>query len=53
MDVNDDLDPLETSEWLDALRAVQQHRGTERSQATLSTHWWTRRGATGRTCHIH
>jgi pyruvate dehydrogenase E1 component len=26
-----DLDPLETQEWLDALRAVQQHLGPERA----------------------
>jgi pyruvate dehydrogenase E1 component len=37
MDVNDDLDPLETSEWLDALRAVQQHRGTERTNYLVNS----------------
>ncbi|TXT34806.1 MAG: pyruvate dehydrogenase E1 component, partial [Comamonadaceae bacterium] len=31
MNVNDDLDTLETGEWMDALRAVQQHRGTGRT----------------------
>src|SRR3989339_330645 len=31
MNVNDDLDPVETDEWSDALRAVQQHRGSGRS----------------------
>ena len=25
MNVNDDLDPIETIEWVDALRAVAQH----------------------------
>ena len=29
MNVNDDLDPVETSEWTDALHAVQQHRGAD------------------------
>ncbi|MGB8419198.1 pyruvate dehydrogenase (acetyl-transferring), homodimeric type [Paraburkholderia sp.] len=37
MNVNDDLDPLETSEWLDALRAVQQHRGTERTNYLVNS----------------
>src|SRR3989339_604754 len=31
MNVNDDLGPVETDEWSDALRAVQQHRGSGRS----------------------
>ena len=31
MEINRDLDPLETQEWLDALRAVQQHLGPERA----------------------
>jgi pyruvate dehydrogenase E1 component len=26
-----DLDPIETEEWRDALKAVQQHRGAERA----------------------
>ncbi|MDP2693792.1 MAG: hypothetical protein Q8O58_02835 [Gallionella sp.] len=26
MNVNDDLDPVETDEWTDARRAVQQYR---------------------------
>jgi len=26
-----DLDPLETTEWMDALGAVKQHRGPERA----------------------
>jgi len=30
MDVSKDVDPLETREWLDALRSVQQNRGAER-----------------------
>ncbi len=31
MATNRDLDPLETQEWLDALKAVQQHQGAERA----------------------
>jgi len=31
VEINRDLDPLETQEWLDALRAVQQHQGSERA----------------------
>ncbi len=31
MEINRDLDPLETQEWLDALRAVQQYQGSERA----------------------
>ena len=31
----DDNDPLETREWLDALRAVAQHRGTGRAKYLL------------------
>ncbi len=31
MEPNRDLDPLETQEWLDALRAVQQYQGAERA----------------------
>ncbi len=31
MEMNQDVDPLETGEWLDALRAVHQHRGPERA----------------------
>ena len=27
-----DLDPTETGEWVDALSAVQQHRGSERTK---------------------
>jgi pyruvate dehydrogenase E1 component len=30
MDVSKDIDPLETREWLDALRSVQQNRGADR-----------------------
>ncbi|MFT4069095.1 pyruvate dehydrogenase (acetyl-transferring), homodimeric type [Paraburkholderia sp.] len=37
MNANDDLDPLETGEWLDALRAVQQHRGAERSNYLVNS----------------
>ncbi|MGF6766134.1 pyruvate dehydrogenase E1 component [Paraburkholderia sp. GAS33] len=37
MNANDDLDPLETGEWLDALRAVQQHRGTERTNYLVNS----------------
>ena len=31
MTINRDLDPLETQEWLDALKAVQQYQGSERA----------------------
>src|SRR5215217_4490222 len=31
MNTTGDLDPGETSEWIDALSAVQQHRGSERA----------------------
>ena len=31
-----DLDPIETGEWVDALRAVQQHRGGERSNYLIN-----------------
>ena len=31
-----DLDPTETGEWVDALRAVQQHRGGERSNYLIN-----------------
>ena len=31
-----DLDPIETEEWVDALRAVQQHRGGERSNYLIN-----------------
>ena len=31
-----DHDPIETSEWLDALGAVQQHRGSERTNFLLN-----------------
>ena len=31
MNTTGDLDPGETSEWVDALSAVQQHRGSERA----------------------
>jgi len=36
MNANDDLDPLETSEWMDALRAVQAHRGIPRTRYLVS-----------------
>ena len=36
MSTSPDTDPLETSEWLDALRAVQQVRGTERTNHIVS-----------------
>ena len=32
-----DLDPLETQEWLDALRAVQQYQGSERANFLVDT----------------
>ena len=31
-----DLDPTETGEWIDALGAVQQHRGSERTNFLLN-----------------
>ena len=31
-----DLDPIETEEWRDALKAVQQHRGLERARDLVS-----------------
>src|SRR5690242_1300244 len=31
MNTTGDLDPGETSEWIDALSAVQQHRGSDRA----------------------
>ncbi|MDQ5909042.1 MAG: pyruvate dehydrogenase component [Pseudomonadota bacterium] len=31
MEINHDLDPLETREWLDALKAVEQHQGPQRA----------------------
>ena len=31
-----DLDPVETQEWLDALSAVQQHRGAERANFVVN-----------------
>ncbi len=31
-----DLDPIETEEWLDALKAVLQHRGPERARDLMS-----------------
>ncbi|HRW67687.1 MAG TPA: pyruvate dehydrogenase (acetyl-transferring), homodimeric type, partial [Candidatus Competibacter sp.] len=37
MATNRDLDPLETQEWLDALRAVQQHQGPERANFLVDT----------------
>lgn len=37
MNVNDDLDPLETGEWMDALRSVQQHRGIERTNYLVNS----------------
>jgi pyruvate dehydrogenase E1 component len=31
MNLNDDVDPIETTEWVDALRSVAQHRGPQRT----------------------
>jgi len=31
-----DLDPTETGEWVDALSAVQQHRGSERTNYLIN-----------------
>ncbi|HEY1313739.1 MAG TPA: pyruvate dehydrogenase (acetyl-transferring), homodimeric type [Steroidobacteraceae bacterium] len=36
MDVSKDVDPLETREWLDALRSVQQNRGADRVDFLMS-----------------
>ena len=36
MSTTGDLDPIETSEWIDALSAVQQHRGGERTNYLLN-----------------
>jgi pyruvate dehydrogenase E1 component len=35
MDIRQDLDPVETKEWIDSLNAVLQHRGPERAQFIL------------------
>ena len=45
-----DLDPIETGEWLDALSAVQQHRGGERSQLHRQPPGRRRAGAKASTC---
>jgi pyruvate dehydrogenase E1 component, homodimeric type len=37
METMPDKDPLETTEWLDALRSVQQHRGNERANYLVET----------------
>ena len=31
MDIRRDVDPTETQEWVDSLKAVSQHRGPERT----------------------
>src|SRR5215212_7787116 len=36
MNTTGDLDPGETSEWIDALSAVQQHRGSERASYLIN-----------------
>ena len=36
MSTTGDLDPTETSEWVDALSAVQLHRGGERANYLLN-----------------
>ena len=36
MEAMPDKDPLETTDWLDALQAVQQHRGAERANYLLT-----------------
>ena len=36
MNSNDDVDPVETREWLDALRAVEAHRGLERANYLIN-----------------
>ncbi len=35
MDIRQDVDPTETREWVDSLKAVLQHRGPERAQFIL------------------
>ena len=45
-----DLDPLETQEWLDALSAVQRHRGAERANFVVNRRRRQRRAAKGCTC---
>ena len=36
MNMNDDADPAETGEWLDALKAVELHRGQERANLLVN-----------------
>ena len=36
MNMNDDADPAETDEWLDALKAVELHRGHERANVLVN-----------------
>ena len=36
MSMSSDLDPTETGEWVDALSAVQQHRGPERTNYLIN-----------------
>ena len=36
MNINDDADPAETGEWLDALKAVELHRGQERANLLVN-----------------
>jgi pyruvate dehydrogenase E1 component len=33
MDIRRDVDPTETQEWVDSLKAVSQHRGPERTNS--------------------
>ena len=36
MNMHDDADPAETDEWLDALKAVELHRGQERANVLVN-----------------
>ena len=36
MNMHDDADPAETDEWLDALKAVELHRGHERANVLVN-----------------
>jgi pyruvate dehydrogenase E1 component len=51
MDTNDDVDSTETSEWLDALKAVQAFRGAERTNYIVN--WLAKRDAKVFTCRVH
>jgi hypothetical protein len=42
MNANDDLDPLETDEWLDALRPVRAHSCIQRPPTSPAERWTMR-----------